>query len=515
MSTELHDALAQAADAGRARFDTRDATEVITPAARRVARHRTTVRFGAGLASVVAIAGLLWGVDVLGARDVATVDPAMPTFAPGDTIDAESLMGSLLARDRGEARTTMAALRCDAGQDNPHLNVPTTPGRAYVFSDCAPVWAPDSLALSERDGTLDSDPDAGTVTWTWALHNDSSAPVLVDREGIVGVLTTQSAGDAEEIGVNGMALSATTTWTPEGTEVTVLSSASDVVTLQPGESLTGATTWRSSEDGDLVSRAAAGDEEVAVALHARIAPSGEASGTELLAVVDSGFRYRFGGEDARPGDAWSVEELDAIAEPRAQGEARDDATAGMICEFADPATDPRLLADTGGNDVVQSTEAWIACDPVWFVGGPRTEVATLSTETSAQGAVIEAEFENLSGRELLLDYASEFAWLETDPLAVSVRPHVYEHSAVDASMWTDDGKVMVQVGPDNGYSTNQPNVVGAINLVEPSAEGELRTVLIRGDYTLSYWARVHDEHPAGSKTYLVQLGETTVFTPEG
>jgi len=516
MTTELHDALAQAADAGRARFDSRDAAEVITPATRRVSRHRTAVRYGSGLASVVVIGALLWGVDAMGATRVETVDPAVPTLAPGDALGAETLLAGTTDRRRDESSSAMAALRCDMGEDNPHLNVPTTPGNAYVIADCAPVWAPPELSLASNDGTLLSDPSAGTITYDWVLRNNGAEPVLVDRDGIVAVLTTESTVEAEEVAVNAMSLQATTTWTLDGAQATVVSSASDVVALQPGAVLTGTKTWESSEEGDLIARVVAGQEKVVAELQVRIAPSGEASGTEFIALTDSGVTVRFTGEDDSPVDVWTPQDLEAIAEPRAQGETRNDATAGMVCEFADPETDPRMLAEQGKNDVVRATEAWVGCDPVWFVGGPVTSTVNAQATITGTGVRIASKFRHDDDRPLSIDYQSAFAWLETNPSVASEHPHVYSQTAIDTSMWTQDGKVMVELGPDTSYTTTVNGTTDEISISEVSEDGTLQTALATpGEYTLSFWGRIHDDNPAWKKTYMIQLGESTTFSRVG
>lgn len=262
----------------------RDMTDTIWPATDRARRHRRNVALvWSTSAAVTALA--VWIATSLIAGDPAPEPSPSGIELPVATMDATYLISESSNRARGSQYPGPAGLKCELGDENPHLSPETG---ATVAADCVTVWITSELALTLTT-EVSVDASAGTLTMNWKVAN-TSYPVLLDRAGIIGVLTTGSTGLAEDVSNTDTTLAATTTWTSASSELGVLNASEDLGVLVADTPLEGTTTWRAS-DSTLVASAIAGDTPFELGLQLRIAPRSEAGGTELLVSLADGATY--------------------------------------------------------------------------------------------------------------------------------------------------------------------------------------------------------------------------------
>jgi len=271
--------------AGVESLGSRDMTDIIWPVTHRARvnrRRRFLLR-----SAVVVVALLALGVAAAAiVRDPAPTPSASGVVVPAGTIDSTYLVGESSNRSRGSTYPGPAGVRCELGDDNPHLN--PSP-EAVATADCAAVWLSAELVLTlTTDVTVDA--AAGTVTLDWSI--DSGAyPVLVDRVGVIGVLTTGSDGFAEDVAATETSLAATTTWTSNTTQLGVFNSSEDLVVIVPGEDgIQGSTTWAAA-DSAVVSKVLAGETPFELGLLMRVGSSSEGAHTEVLVSLTDESQY--------------------------------------------------------------------------------------------------------------------------------------------------------------------------------------------------------------------------------
>ena len=270
--------------AGIESLGSRTMTDAIGPATRRARKHRRSLVLGWSAAAVVAIGAVAIAANVLGGESAPTPS-ASGVVVPAGTIDAAYLISESSNRSRGSTYAGPAGLKCEVGDENPHLD-PAAQG--VVTDDCLTVWLSTELAL-KLTTSVSVDASAGTITMDWTIENDSY-PVLLDREGIVGVLTTGSDGFAEDVATTETTLAATTTWSSDVTELGVLNSREDLVVLIKGKPIQGSITWTAGDSG-LLKSVIAGKSPFQLGLQVRIGPRTEAVGTELLASLSDDHDY--------------------------------------------------------------------------------------------------------------------------------------------------------------------------------------------------------------------------------
>jgi hypothetical protein len=270
--------------AGMESLGSRDMTDAIGPATRRARKHRRNVALSWSASVLVAIGAVWITASVIAGEPAPEPSPSGIVRPPG-TIDATYLISESSNRARGSEYPGPAGLKCEVGDENPHLDPATD---AAVTTDCVTVWLTSELAL-KLTSEVSVDPAAGTITLNWRLAN-YSYPVLLDRAGIIGVLTTGSDGLAADVANTDTTLAATTTWTSASTEVGVLNSSEDLAVLVAGTPLEGSITWNAS-DSTLVGSAIAGDTPFELALQVRIGPRSDAGPTELLVSLPDGATY--------------------------------------------------------------------------------------------------------------------------------------------------------------------------------------------------------------------------------
>ncbi|WP_062386015.1 hypothetical protein [Demequina iriomotensis] len=152
-----------------------------------------------------------------------TLDPVTPAF------------DGLEARAPGETRAdAQAALACHIGDAaNPRVNgAPDNDGEPGWSSPlCPTVWIPGGPQIEVTELSASGDTDYLDIAWT--LRNVSDGTLSLDRAAM---------GIAVEIdGAGWMSTSENTSvgWTGEGDHYAFLASETDVVVLQPGETLSG------------------------------------------------------------------------------------------------------------------------------------------------------------------------------------------------------------------------------------------------------------------------------------
>lgn len=278
------ESLKEAIDAGIESLGSRDMTDVIWPAQQRARKHRRSVVLGWSAAAVTAIGCVAIAASVLGSDPTPEPSPS-GIVRPAGTMDATYLIGESSNRARGSNYSGPPGLKCELGDENPHLD-PSAQG--VVTHDCASVWLSAELELTLTT-QVSVDASAGTITMNWSIENDSY-PVLMDRAGIIGVLTTGSDGLAQDVAATDTTLAATTTWTSDSTELGVLNSSEDLVVLAAGTPLQGSTTWTANAS-TLLDSVIAGESPFELGLQVRIGPRSDAGGTELLVSVTDDSKY--------------------------------------------------------------------------------------------------------------------------------------------------------------------------------------------------------------------------------
>ena len=107
--------------AGIESLGSRTMTDAIGPATRRARKHRRSVVLGWSAAAVVAIGAVAITANVL-AGDSAPEPSASGIVVPAGTIDAAYLIGESSNRSRGSTYAGPAGLKCELGNENPHLD---------------------------------------------------------------------------------------------------------------------------------------------------------------------------------------------------------------------------------------------------------------------------------------------------------------------------------------------------------------------------------------------------------
>lgn len=275
----------EAIAAGTESLGNRGLTEPVRLATHRARADRRRRSLLWSAAAVVAIGAAAIAANAIGA-DPAPAPSASGVVVPAGTIDATYLIGESSNRSRTSTYPGPAGLRCAVGADNPHL---TTTAPAVITADCASVWLSAELVLTLTTD-VSVDPEAGTVTLDWGITS-AAYPVLVDRAGVIGVLTTGSPGFAEDVAATETSLAATTTWTSNTTQVGVLNSREDLVVITPGgDAIQGSTTWTSS-DSEVVTKVLAGEAPFQVELQMRVGSRSETRSTEMLVSLTDDNRY--------------------------------------------------------------------------------------------------------------------------------------------------------------------------------------------------------------------------------
>lgn len=210
---------------------------------------------------------------------------------------------------------------------------------------------------------------------------------------------------------------------------------------------------------------------------------------------------------------WSTLSLAAVTEPRTMGDKRIDSVAGMICHHEEPTDDPRVYVARLDDPNSETASVFEDCEPVWFKDGPFTQDTDTSVTTDAQTGTVtsSALIHNQSARPIAIDSESVFIWVETDPLTASNNTDVaYSGTVVGKSMWDTRGSnqaflqsganpVVIAPGETYDASTRASDGIGY--------PGPLAQALAGADgYTVTYWARIHEDNPSGDATYLIQLG---------
>ncbi|MGC4175083.1 hypothetical protein [Demequina sp.] len=270
--------------AGIESLGSRNMQDVIGPTRRRARKHRRNVAFAWTGIAVVTI-GAVWIATAVITNDPAPEPSPSGIVVPAGTMDATYLLSEASNRAPGSQYPGPPGLKCDVGDENPHLDRGTA---AAVTAECITLWITADLAL-ELTSEVSVDTTAGTVTLNWSVANESY-PVLLDRAGIIGVLTTGSEGFAQDVSHTDTTLAATTTWTSASTELGLLNSSEDLAVLTADTPLEGSTTWNAS-DSTLVASAIAGETPFALTLQLRIGPTSDAPATELLISLGASTTY--------------------------------------------------------------------------------------------------------------------------------------------------------------------------------------------------------------------------------
>ncbi|WP_062515848.1 hypothetical protein [Demequina gelatinilytica] len=168
---------------------------------------------------------------------------AETTVHPTGTLDPISpALEGLEARTAGEIRDdAQAALLCHVGDaDNPRTSTSREgdDGGPWLTQPlCPTVWVPGGQQLELTRLLFASEPNAGMIPVTWTLTNVSDQALRLDRAAMGIVVEIDGAG--------WMSSTENTTvgWPAEGDErYGYLSSESDVVTVEPGGTVTGEAT---------------------------------------------------------------------------------------------------------------------------------------------------------------------------------------------------------------------------------------------------------------------------------
>jgi hypothetical protein len=225
--------------------------------------------------------------------------------------------------------------------------------------------------------------------------------------------------------------------------------------------------------------------------------------------------------DAQDYTPWNTIALAILTEPRKYGERRIDAAAGMICHHADPLDDPRVAIQGQSDPLGPEITELASCVPVWFQSGPitsdRNATATITLASGEEPAAISsgAIIGNLSALPIAIDGDSIFMWIETDPGSPGApMPAAYSHTLIGKSMWEPGGNTTALLG-STALSTRiipgQYLVASAI-ATEAEGEGPLADLIASGaNFTVSFWARIHDEDAPGGPTYIIRLGEEHTY----
>jgi len=214
---------------------------------------------------------------------------------------------------------------------------------------------------------------------------------------------------------------------------------------------------------------------------------------------------------------WSTLALAAVTEPRAYGEKRIDSAAGMICHHSDPADDPRVAIENQSDPLGSELVVTAQCAPVWFKNGPITSdrnatSAITQTPASVSSATV---IGNLSDRPLAIDGESIFMWIELAPGDFAAdAPTAYPHALVGGSMWDEQGNISALLGSDSHPTRIIPGqyLVASGLATELDGRGPLDDLVASGaNFTVTFWARIHEDSPHNGSSYLVRLGEEHIY----
>ncbi|MCR6712908.1 MAG: hypothetical protein NVV57_09555 [Demequina sp.] len=210
---------------------------------------------------------------------------------------------------------------------------------------------------------------------------------------------------------------------------------------------------------------------------------------------------------------WSALQFAPAAQPRKIGDAnRSSAVKGMICHHDEPEDDPRVAIQGNPDTTVSSAIGLESCAPVWYSAGP-TSTSNFESFSVDDDHTISAHvrFTNTSSRPLAIDVDSVVMWVETAPNEVSKHSvTAYSSAIVGDSMWeTATSNVMLLNSRDQVEVVEPGEDFAAAAVVSDYAlSGSVLGDIIasREPYTVSFWARVHEDDPSGHSTYMVELG---------
>ena len=225
------------------------------------------------------------------------------------------------------------------------------------------------------------------------------------------------------------------------------------------------------------------------------------------------------GADSPLGDTpWSTLALAAVASPRALGEQRADSAAGMICHHENPTDDPRVDVAQHSDVTISHASNYEDCTAVWFKNGPLTTDSNTGASTNDTEATlgVQSLIRNVSDRPLFIDRAAIFMWIETNPGEISSSTdEVFSTAILGDSMWSaagtneallDSSSAAIVIDPGTYFNATATAIEGA------AGNGALKALIRSGDqYTVTFWARIHEDNPLGDATYLVQLGLPHTF----
>ena len=219
---------------------------------------------------------------------------------------------------------------------------------------------------------------------------------------------------------------------------------------------------------------------------------------------------------------WSALQFAAAAGPRKISDSnRTSAVKGMICHHDDPIDDPRVAMQKNTDATVGLITVLEDCAPVWYSPGP-------STVGTYQGLSVDdlhslsahATFRNTSNQPLAIDTDSVVMWVEASPSEVSKDSvSAYSNSVVGDSMWQSaTSNVMLLNSHDEVTVVAPGGDLAVISSASDSTAADTaitRLIASGHPYTVSFWARIHEDDPSGHSTYLVQLGSPITVDPSG
>jgi len=296
MTTDLHESLAQAASAGRARFETLEADPVIDAAARRVRLHRAMVSTVSAVGALVLVAGVTWGVDAYSTRGAVGLDPVgsvTPTAAPDGVTSAEpwtinDLLSLARPRAKGEVdpySTTGMVCNHDQPQDDPRVAYLDDPSvsHALTVEDCKPVWFKGSAAYVTPVTAYVSagvTEGAAELTYRYEVRNDTAWALDLDSDSVFIWFETDPEADTGDFAAYSNALVGETMWAGAGTVTALLDSSSESQVIEPGDTWSGSITLRGDLVDDRLYKLLTDSESYRITLWGRIheaAPTGSRS----------------------------------------------------------------------------------------------------------------------------------------------------------------------------------------------------------------------------------------------
>jgi len=297
MSTELHNALAEAAEAGGAEFSLRNVDAVILPATQRVRRQRASIAAAGTMGVVLLAGGLVWGMDSLTTLNAQNLDPAQqsepPITPPGQVAEVPWSTLALAAvtepRVIGDKRVDSAAgMICHhaSPQDDPRvaLESDTDPAVSSYTSiaDCAPVWFKNGPLTSDTNGGWSMSSLPASLSAQTVVTNGSDRPLAIDT-GSVFMWVETAPGSPTDKGLStfsGMIIGPSM-WGTDGSNTALLDSATETTVMAPGGSFVAkARATAMGGAGDALSDIIANDGTYTISFWARIHeanPKGDAT----------------------------------------------------------------------------------------------------------------------------------------------------------------------------------------------------------------------------------------------